>query len=118
MQQFIAKAGRKINGLLCGFDRLVFRGELGALYIPGEGGMYQYLRSSKVLLKDFAEHVHQVSQRLKKASLAAALESGRVVRYVAPVGGQECCGPSIGGGTKNSAGAGWCVDERGTMSEF
>ena len=84
MQQFIAKLGRKLNGVLCGFDRLVFRGELRALYIPGEGGMYQYLRSSKVLLKDFAEHVQQVSQKLKKASLAAALELGRVVQYVAP----------------------------------
>lgn len=84
MQQFIAKLGNKINGVLSGFDRLVFRGELRALYIPGEGGMYQYLRSSKVLLKDFAEHVQQVSQKLKKASLAAALELGRVVQYVAP----------------------------------
>lgn len=84
MQQFIAKLGHRINGVLCGFDRLVFRGELRALYIPGEGGMYQYLRSSKVLLKDFAEHVQQVSQKLKKASLAAALELGRVVQYVAP----------------------------------
>jgi hypothetical protein len=84
MQQFIAKLGQKLNGVLCGFDRLVFRGELRALYIPGEGGMYQYLRSSKVLLKDFAEHVGQVSQKLKKASLTAALELGRVVQYVAP----------------------------------
>jgi hypothetical protein len=84
MQQFIAKLGNKINGVLSGFDRLVFRGELRALYIPGEGGMYQYLRSSKVLLKDFAEHVQQVSQKLKQASLAAALELGRVVQYVAP----------------------------------
>jgi hypothetical protein len=84
MQQFIAKLGGKINGVLCGFDRLVFRGELRALYIPGEGGMYQYLRSSKVLLKDFAEHVQQVSQKLKKASLALALEMGRRVQYVAP----------------------------------
>jgi hypothetical protein len=84
MQQFIAKFGSKINGMLCGFDRLVFRGELRALYIPGEGGMYQYLRSSKVLLKDFAEHVQQVSRKIKQASAAAALELGRVVQYVAP----------------------------------
>lgn len=84
MQQFIAKLGGKINGILCGFDRLVFRGELRALYIPGEGGMYQYMRSSKVLLKDFAEHVQQVSQKIKKASLAAALELGRAVQYIAP----------------------------------
>lgn len=84
MQQFIAKLGRRISGILCGFDRLVFRGELRALYIPREGGMQQYLKSSKVLLKDFGVHVQQVSQKLKKASLAAALELGRVVQYVAP----------------------------------
>lgn len=84
MQQFIAKLGRRIEGVLCGFDRVLFRGELRALYIPGEGGMRQYLKASKVLLKDLGEHVQQVSQRLKKASLAAALELGRVVQYVAP----------------------------------
>jgi len=84
MQQFIAKLGEKIQGVLCGFDRIVFRGELRALYIPGEGGMQQYLKSSKILLKDFGEHVQQVSQRLKRASLATALELGRVVQYLAP----------------------------------
>ena len=84
MQQFIAKLGHKIQGVLCGLDRILFRGELRALYIPGEGGMRQYLKASKVLLKDFGEHVQQVGQRLKKASLAAALELGRVVQYVPP----------------------------------
>jgi hypothetical protein len=37
-----------------------------------------------VLVKDFREYMPQVSHRLKEASLAAALEFGRVVRHVPP----------------------------------
>jgi hypothetical protein len=33
MKQFIAKFADKVDGILCGFDRLVTRGELRALYI-------------------------------------------------------------------------------------
>ena len=82
MKQFIAKFADKVDGILCGFDRLVMRGELRALYIANGGGIEQYLRSSHVMFKDFGEHVLDVSRRLKEASLAAALELGRVVRYV------------------------------------
>lgn len=82
MKQFIAKFADKVEGVLCGFDRLVFRGELRALYIADGGGIKQYLSSSKVLIKDFGKHVQAVSERLKKASLTAALELGRVVKYI------------------------------------
>ena len=38
MKQFIAKFADRIEGILWGFDRLVMRGELRALYIAkGEG---------------------------------------------------------------------------------
>jgi hypothetical protein len=84
MKQFIAKFTDRVEGVLSGWDRLVLRGELRALYIPGEGGMQQYLKSSKVLLKDYGKHVTSISRRLKEASLAAALELGRVVQYLAP----------------------------------
>jgi len=82
MKQFIAKFSDRIDGILCGFDRLVMRGELRALYIARGGGIEQYLRSTGVMFKEFGEHVLEVSRRLKEASLAAALEMGRVVRYV------------------------------------
>lgn len=82
MKQFIAKFADRIDGILCGFDRLVMRGELRALYITNGGGIEQYLRSSHVMFKDFGAHVEKVSSRLKEASLAAALELGKVVRYV------------------------------------
>src|ERR1700674_1829688 len=82
MKQFIAKFADKVDGILCGFDRLVMRGELRALYIANGGGIEQYLRSSHVMFKDFGEHVLEVSSRLKEASLAAALELDRIPRYV------------------------------------
>src|ERR1035441_7888532 len=82
MKQFIAKFADQVDGILCGFDRLVMRGELRALYIANGGGIEQYFRSSGLMFKDFGAHVERVSRRLKEASLAAAVELGRVVRYV------------------------------------
>ena len=82
MKQFSAKFGQQIAGILCGFDRLVLRGELRALYIANGGGIEQYLRSSGVKFVDFGRHVTEVSNRLKKASLASALELGRIVRFI------------------------------------
>ncbi len=78
MQQFIEKYGDQINGVLTGFDRLIFRGSLRRLnygvYDPGlkamvAGGMEQYLWQNKILFKDYQDHVKRVSERLKKASL-------------------------------------------------
>jgi hypothetical protein len=78
MQQFIEKYREQINGALSGFDRLVFRGSLRRLnyghYGPGlkamvAKGMEEYLWQNKILFKDYQDHVKQVSERLKKASL-------------------------------------------------
>jgi hypothetical protein len=82
MKQFIEKFADRIDGVLCGFDRLVMRGELRALYIANGGGIEQHWRSSHVMFQDFRQHVPEVSRRLKEASLAAVLELGRGVRYV------------------------------------
>jgi hypothetical protein len=81
MNKFIAKYGDQITGVLCGFDRLVLRGTLRAIVYAK--GMEDYLGNSKVLLKDFARHVQQTSDRLKKASLATAEKLGRTVKYLA-----------------------------------
>lgn len=78
MQEFIAKFGHLLQGVLSGWDRLVLRGELRVLYAD-EGGMKQYLRCSGVLLKNFKEFVNGVSKRVRAASLAAALEANRPV---------------------------------------
>lgn len=84
MQEFIAKFGNKINGILSGWDRLIFHGKLRALYNPGAGGMEQYLKRHHVLLKEYGEFVQQVSRWVREAALAAAVELGCVVRHVAP----------------------------------
>jgi hypothetical protein len=81
MKEFIAKFGKMLTGVLSGWDRLVIRGELRVLYAEN-GGMQQYLKTNQVLLKNFRDHVHAISKRLKEASLAAALASHRPVIYV------------------------------------
>ncbi len=81
MREFMAKFGDRIRGVLSGFDRLVFRGTLRAMVYAQ--GMEAYLEQNHVLLKNFAEHVEQVSRRLKQASLAAAETMGRTVKYLA-----------------------------------
>ena len=89
MKQFIEKFADRVDGILCGFDRLVMRGELRALYIGQGGGIEQYLRSSQVMFTDFRSHVLQVSRRLKEASLTTAIQLGRIVRYVAPTANKQ-----------------------------
>ena len=80
MHEFIAKHQDHITGVLSGFDRLVFRGTLRTL--SWVEGMNQYLRANHVLLKDFGSHVETVSRRLKQASEAEAIRTGRPVRYL------------------------------------
>ena len=81
MQEFIAKFGHLLLGVLKGWDRLVIRGELRVLYAD-DGGMKQFLKSNGVLLKNFREYVNQISKRVKAASLAAAVEGNRPVVYM------------------------------------
>jgi hypothetical protein len=81
VKEFIAKYAHQITGVLSGFDRLVLRGSLRAICYAQ--GMDSYLCTNHVLLKDFAQHVHEVSCRLRKASLAMAQKLGRTVKYLA-----------------------------------
>jgi hypothetical protein len=78
VQQFIEKYREQINGVLTGFDRLVFRGTLRRLnygyYDAGlkatvAKGMEEYLWQNKILFKDYQDHVKRASERLKKAAL-------------------------------------------------
>jgi len=55
MNEFIAKFGDQIMGVLSGFDRFVLRGTLRA--ICHKQGMEGYLSGCSVLLKDFGRHV-------------------------------------------------------------
>jgi hypothetical protein len=80
MHKFTAKYSDKIQGILSGFDRLVFRGTLRRIaYVFGMQG---YLWANQVLLKNFGAHVQEVSERVKEAALRCAQQAGRPVRYL------------------------------------
>jgi hypothetical protein len=80
MNEFTAKYGDQIQGVLSGFDRLVFRGSLRKIcYVFGMKG---YLWANQILLKDFGAHVQETSERVKQASLRCVLEAGRIVKYL------------------------------------
>jgi hypothetical protein len=80
MQEFTAKYADKIQGVLSGFDRLIFRGSLRK--IAYDFGMKSYLWANHVLLKDFGSHANEISDRVKKASLRCIQEAGRRVQYL------------------------------------
>ena len=80
MQKFIAKYQSEIAGVLSGFDRLVFRGTLRKIsYVEGMKG---YLWARQVLLKDFGNHVQQISEQVKRAALQCIEACGRPVQYL------------------------------------
>lgn len=111
MYKFIANHQDEISGVLSGFDRLVFRGTLRS--IAHAAGIQRYLSSNDVLLKHFGADVEQVSQRLKAASLAEAVATGRPVRYLASAKASK---KDIARGRRSRrwrhAGPGVCGDQR------
>jgi hypothetical protein len=80
MERFIARYRPLITGVLCGFDRLVFRGWL--IGLVREGGMYTFLKRAGVQLLDFRDYVLATSERVKAVSLAEAREQGRPIQYL------------------------------------
>lgn len=80
MQTFLARHARSVRSVLSGFDRLVFRGKLGALYRPR--AMHVFLNRAGVRLLDYGKYVEQTSTRLVEASLQQARALGRPVQYL------------------------------------
>jgi len=91
VQEFINKYRDQINGMLSGFDRLVFRGSLRRLNYGWwdqnlqsvvAQGMEQYLWQNHVLFKDYLDHVKHVSQKVKQASVQPFVEQGLPVEFL------------------------------------
>ncbi len=80
MKHFIQKYEEKVIGKISGFDRLVFRGTLRSLAVAG--GMSDFLYRTGVLLKDFGQYVQDTSEKLKQASLTAAQQQCRPIKYL------------------------------------
>ncbi len=79
MNEFISRYSDQISGVITGFDRLVFRGNLSLIH---DSGMKGYLWANGIAWKDYAQHVSDVSQRVKRASLAPMEAAGCPVRYL------------------------------------
>ena len=69
-----------IQGVVSGFDRLLFRGSLRQL--NHAHGMEVFLFMKGILFKDYDDYVKGVSQRLKKASVAPVLQQNLPVEYL------------------------------------
>jgi hypothetical protein len=80
MQEFIAKFGSLIQGVISGADRLVFRGSLRA--IQYRFGRMGYLWQKQVPLTAFGKHAEQLTNRIQEASLAEARRLKRPVQYL------------------------------------
>ena len=80
MQQFIAKFEKDIQGVLSGFDRVLFRGGLPRL--SHSLGMKWYLAQNDILCKHYEDHVKAVTQKVKKAALAPLQQQNLLVQHV------------------------------------
>ena len=80
MQQFISRFQDRIQGVVSGFDRLLFRASIRKL--NHAHGMEVYLYMNNVLFKDYESHVKGVSQRLKNAAIAPFRERNLPVVYL------------------------------------
>ena len=77
---FLTKFGQHITGILCGFDRLRFRGTLRMLFDPAK--MELYLSVCGVLIKNFKAFAQHLTDRVKTAAYQTAHAAGRPVRYL------------------------------------
>lgn len=80
MKRFIARFADRITGVLCGFDRLVFRGTLRKIAFVK--GMLGFMRSRRLWLKDFAAWAQEQTERVEEAALSAARIMDRPIRYL------------------------------------
>ncbi len=80
MQQFISRFQDRIQGVVSGFDRVLFRGSLRRL--NHAHGMELYLHVNNILFKDYENHVKRLSQRVKDLSTAPFREQNLPVEYL------------------------------------
>ena len=80
VQEFLARHGDDVTGVISGFDRVRLRASLRYLYEPSF--MRRYLSTAHVLLKDFAGYVSGWTGRVRAATHALAAQHGRPVQYL------------------------------------
>jgi hypothetical protein len=80
MKTFIQRFGKRILGVLHGFDRLRFRGT--RRFLASATGMLRYLWRRQILLKDFKAFASNITAQVRQAAEEVAVRSGRPVLYL------------------------------------
>lgn len=81
MDTLLNKIGTKVNSIITGFDRIVFKGIIRPLMHAA--GMESFLISRKVLNKDFKNYAMEQSQKIvESAEEIAAEQCGSKVTYI------------------------------------
>jgi len=80
MQKFITKVEKRIQGVMSGIDRVLFRGSLRRL--THSLGMKRYLAENNILCKQYEDHVKEISQKVKKAALEPFNQQNLLVKHV------------------------------------
>lgn len=89
MKRFLRTHADQIKGVLCGFDRMRFRGTLR--WLAYSQGMKKFLDHIHVLLKDFKAYVQHVTDQVRERTEKLAQEHGRPLIYLdgSPVSKEE-----------------------------
>ena len=81
MERFLKRHQDRIVGTITGFDRILFRGTLRC--ISHRQGMWVFLSSQRVLLKNYGNFVQRLSQEISEHGKAYAEQRGRPYQYLA-----------------------------------
>lgn len=80
MERFLTRHKDRIVGTIAGFDRILLRGTLRC--ISHCKGMWVFLSSQHVLLKDYGQFVQRLSLEISEHGKAFAAEFGRPYEYL------------------------------------
>src|SRR6476619_2506168 len=80
MERFLTRHKDRIVGTITGFDRILFRGTLRCISHPD--GMWVFLSSQRVLLKDYGQFVQRLSHEIGEHGKALAAEQRRPYQYL------------------------------------
>jgi hypothetical protein len=80
MERFIERHEDRINGIIAGYDRVIFRGTLRSIsYVKG---MEIWLSSRGVLFKEFGKYAEGISQEITRHAEEMAKQAGQKVEYL------------------------------------
>jgi hypothetical protein len=80
MERFLTRHGDRIEGIVSGFDRLLFRGTLRSISFLE--GMDRFLSSQRVLYKDFGAFAARITARVRRHAEDMAQQTGRPLEYL------------------------------------